>query len=197
MATYGLKTPVSEDTARNLKVGDVFYLSGTVVTARDEAHRRAVKYFRSGRKLPVNLHGLAVFHCGPVVVKRGSEWKVLAAGPTTSSRMEAFEEEFIKNTGVRIIVGKGGMGKRTLQALAKYGAVYGAFTGGAAAVAARSVKHVKNVEWLDLGTPEALWVLEVEEFGPVVVAADTHGNDLFRNVAAKSEENRQRIIARW
>lgn len=197
MATYGLKTPVSEDTARNLKVGDVFYLSGTVVTARDEAHRRAVKYFRSGRKLPVNLHGLAVFHCGPVVVKRGGEWKVLAAGPTTSSRMEAFEEEFIKNTGVRIIVGKGGMGKRTLQALAKYGAVYGAFTGGAAAVAARSVKHVKNVEWLDLGTPEALWVLEVEEFGPVVVAADTHGNDLFRNVAAKSEENRQCIIARW
>lgn len=193
MATYKFETPISETDVRKLKVNDVLYVSGTIVTARDQAHRRALESFKEGKSLPVNLEGLAVFHCGPVVSKDGDKWTVVAAGPTTSTRMDLFEDEFIKNFRVRVVIGKGGMGKRTTDAMAKYGAVYGAFTGGAAILAARAIKGVKNVEWLDLGTPEAMWILEVEEFGPLTVAIDSHGNNIFMEVAKNVEANKQKI----
>ena len=156
MTVYKFKTPISEEEIRKLKVNDVLYVTGTIVTARDQAHRRALEYFKQGKPLPINLEGLAVFHCGPVVSKEGEKWIAVAAGPTTSTRMDIFEDEFIKNFKVRVVIGKGGMGKKTTDAMAKYGAVYGAFTGGAAILAARAIKNVKSVEWLDLGTPEAL-----------------------------------------
>lgn len=193
MAVYHLKTPIPEGEIRKLKVNDVIYITGTIVTARDQAHRRALEYFKQGKPLPVNLEGLAVFHCGPVVSKEGEKWVAVAAGPTTSTRMDIFEDEFIKNFKVRVVIGKGGMGKRTTDAMAKYGAVYGAFTGGAAILAAKAIKNVKGVEWLDLGTPEALWIFEVEDFGPLTVAIDSHGNNLFMDVAKTVEENRKRI----
>jgi len=193
MAVYHLKTPIPEGEIRKLKVNDVIYITGTIVTARDQAHRRALEYFKQGKPLPVNLEGLAVFHCGPVVSKEGEKWVAVAAGPTTSTRMDIFEDEFIKNFKVRVVIGKGGMGKRTTDAMAKYGAVYGAFTGGAAILAAKAIKNVKGVEWLDLGTPEALWIFEVEDFGPLIVAIDSHGNNLFMDVAKTVEENRKRI----
>lgn len=117
----------------------------------------------------------------------------MAAGPTTSTRMDIFEDEFIKNFKVRVVIGKGGMGKRTTDAMAKYGALYGAFTGGAAILAAKAIKNVRGVEWLDLGTPEALWIFEVEDFGPLTVAIDSHGNNLFMDVAKAVEENRKKI----
>jgi fumarate hydratase subunit beta len=107
--------------------------------------------------------------------------------------MDIFEDEFIKNFKVRVVIGKGGMGKRTTDAMAKYGAVYGAFTGGAAILAAKAIKNVRGVEWLDLGTPEALWIFEVEDFGPLTVAIDSHGNNLFTDVAKAVEENRKKI----
>ncbi|MBS7621745.1 fumarate hydratase C-terminal domain-containing protein, partial [Candidatus Bathyarchaeota archaeon] len=184
---------ISEGEIRKLKVNDVIYITGTIVTARDQAHRRAIEYFKQGKPLPINLEGLAVFHCGPVVSKEGEKWVALAAGPTTSTRMDIFEDEFIKNFKVRVVIGKGGMGKRTTDAMAKYGAIYGAFTGGAAILAAKAIKNVKGVEWLDLGTPEALWIFEVEDFGPLTVAIDSHGNNLFMDVAKTVEENRRRI----
>ncbi|MGQ9551415.1 MAG: FumA C-terminus/TtdB family hydratase beta subunit [Candidatus Bathycorpusculaceae bacterium] len=193
MAIYKLKTPISEEEIRKLKVNDVIYITGTIVTARDQAHRRALEYFNEGKSLPISLEGLAVFHCGPVVGKEKDKWVAVAAGPTTSTRMDIFEDQFIKNFKVRVVIGKGGMGKRTTDAMAKYGAVYGAFTGGAAVLAARAIKNVKSVEWLDLGVPEAMWVFEVDDFGPLAVAIDSHGNNLFIDVARKVEETKQRI----
>jgi fumarate hydratase subunit beta len=193
MAVFKLKTPISEEQIRKLRANDVLYVSGTIVTARDQAHRRALEYFKEGKTVPVNLEGLAVFHCGPVVAKQGDKWVAVAAGPTTSTRMDIFEDEFIKDFKVRVVIGKGGMGKRTTDAMAKYGAVYGAFTGGAAVLAAKAIKSVKSVEWFDLGMPEAMWVFEVEEFGPLAVAIDSHGNNLFTDIAKNVEENRQKI----
>lgn len=193
MAVYKFKTPISEAEIRKLRVYDVLYVSGTMVTARDQAHRRALEHFKQGKPLPISLEGLAVFHCGPIVKKKEDRWTIVAAGPTTSTRMEIFEGEFIRSFEVRVIIGKGGMGKRTTEAMANYGAVYGAFTGGAAILAAKAIKSVRSVEWLDLGMPEAMWILEVEEFGPLTVAIDSHGNNLFMEVQKEVEKNKQRI----
>lgn len=193
MAIYKLKTPISEEDIRKLKVNDTIYITGTMFTARDEAHHRALEFYREGKELPLDLQGLAVFHCGPIVKKKDDEWFIVAAGPTTSTRMDLFEDEFIKNFKVRVVIGKGGMGKKTTDAMKKYGAVYGAFTGGAAVLAAKAIKNVKSVEWYDLGMPEAMWVLDVEEFGPLTVAIDAHGNNLFEEVQKSVEGTRQKI----
>lgn len=193
MGPQKITTPISETQIRELKANDFIYISGTVVTARDQAHRRALEWARQGKPLPLDLTGLVAFHCGPVMEKKGEEWFTVAAGPTTSTRMDLYEDEFIKTFKPRIIVGKGGMSKKTTCAMAENGAVYCAFTGGAAVLAAQSIKRVRSVEWLDLGMPEAMWVLEVQEFGPLVVAIDSHGNNLFDNIAAKVEDNRQKI----
>jgi len=194
LAVFKFKTPISEEDVRKLKVNDVLYVTGTIVTARDAAHKKALEQFKQGKPLPINLEGLAVFHCGPIVKKEGDKWVVVAAGPTTSTRMDQFEDEFIEAFKVRVVIGKGGMGKKTTDAMQKHGAVYGAFTGGAGVLAAKAVKNVKTVEWLqDLGMPEALWVFEVEEFGPLTVAIDSHGNNLFEEVKKKAEESRIKI----
>ena len=193
MAVFKLKTPVSEKDVRKMKVNDVLYISGTMVTARDAAHKKALELVKQCKPLPVKLEGLAVFHCGPIMKKEGAKWVPVAAGPTTSARMDQFEDEFIKNFKVRVVVGKGGMGKRTTDAMQKYGAVYGAFTGGAGVLAAKRIKNVKTVEWLDLGMPEALWVFEVEEFGPLTIAIDSHGNNLYEEVNKKAEEIRKKF----
>jgi fumarate hydratase subunit beta len=193
MITCKLKTPISEEDVRKLRVNDVIYITGTMITARDAAHRRAIDFHRAGKKLPINLQGLAVFHCGPIVKKKEDKWVVVAAGPTTSTRMDLFEDEFIKDFKVRVVIGKGGMGRKTTDAMKKFGAVYGAFTGGAAVLAAKAIKDVKSVEWYDLGMPEAIWVLEVRDFGPLTVAIDAHGNNLFEDVQKKVEERRPKI----
>jgi fumarate hydratase subunit beta len=189
-----LRTPISEAEIRKLKVNDTLYISGTVITARDQAHRRALEYAEKDIALPLSLEGLAVFHCGPVMRKECDRWVVVAAGPTTSTRMEAVEPEFIRRFKPRVIVGKGGMGDKTAKAMADCGAVYGAFTGGAAVLAANSVKRVVDVVWLDLGMPEAMWVLEVDEFGPLIVAIDSSGGNLFRDIAVKAEHNKNLVF---
>ncbi|MEM2272922.1 MAG: FumA C-terminus/TtdB family hydratase beta subunit [Candidatus Bathyarchaeia archaeon] len=193
MPVYYLKTPISEEDIRKLRVNDTIYITGIIVTARDQAHRRALEYLKEGKTLPINLEGLAIFHCGPVVKKEGDKWVVVAAGPTTSTRMDLFEDEFIKNFKIRVVIGKGGMGKRTTEAMARYGAVYAAFTGGAAVLAAKAIKNVRSVEWLDLGVPEALWIFEVENFGPLTVAIDSHGNNLYMEVSKNVEESKKKI----
>jgi len=130
-----------------------------------------------------------VFHCGPIVRKKGDTWEVIAAGPTTSSRMELFEYDFIKRFGTRLIIGKGGMGEKTVMACREFGAIYTAFTGGAAVLAAEAIKRVKEVFWLEkLGMPEALWVFEVENFGPLTVTIDAHGNNLTEDVKQRAKE---------
>jgi fumarate hydratase subunit beta len=193
MAVYKLKTPISEEDVRKLNVNDTIYISGTIFTARDEAHHRALEFYEEGKELPIDLLGLAVFHCGPIVKKEDDKWIIVAAGPTTSTRMDLFEDEFIKNFKVRVVIGKGGMGKRTTDAMKKHGAVYGALTGGAAVLAAKAIKNVRSVEWFDLGMPEAMWVLEVEDFGPLTVAIDAHGNNLFEDVRKSVEEIKQKV----
>jgi fumarate hydratase subunit beta len=193
MAVYKLKTPISEEDVRKLKMNDALYITGTMVTARDSAHKRALGLFKEGKEMPINLEGLAVFHCGPIVRKEGDKWTVVAAGPTTSTRMDLFEDEFIKAFKIRVVIGKGGMGRRTTEGMKKYGAIYGAFTGGAAVLAANAIKNVRSVKWLDLGMPEALWIFEVENFGPLTVAIDTYGNNLFEEVHKKTEEKRPKI----
>jgi fumarate hydratase subunit beta len=136
---------------------------------------------------------MIVFHCGPVARKKNGVWEILAAGPTTSSRMEAVEAEFIEKLGPRIIVGKGGMGSKTAEEMKRYGAVYCDFTGGAGVLAARAIERVERVEWIDLGIPEAVWVLRVREFGPMTVAIDTSGENLYEDVAAQVEKNRAKV----
>jgi len=194
MSTYHLRTPVSEDDVRKLRINDVVYLSGDLFTARDEAHHRALMYHREGRELPIDVKGKALYHCGPLVKEVDGQYTVVSAGPTTSMRMEMFEYEFLEKFPVRIVIGKGGMGSRTTDAMKKYGAVYCAFTGGAAALAGKAIKGVKSVDWLDLGTPEALWTLEVKDFGPLTVAIDAHGRNLHADVAKQVDENKKKIF---
>ena len=192
MAEYTLNFPISDEDITKLKIGDVIYVNGLMVMARDEAHSRALEFAEEGKPLPVDLVGNGLFHCGPVVGKNDDgSWFVKAAGPTTSSRMNLFEAEFLEKFKVKVIVGKGGMDKRTGEALQKHKAVYCAFTGGAGVIAANGIKdnNMKEVHWLDLGTPEALWVFEAKKFGPLIVAMDIHGDSLYENVIKQAKEN--------
>ncbi|MCC6024956.1 MAG: FumA C-terminus/TtdB family hydratase beta subunit [Desulfurococcaceae archaeon] len=196
MAEYRLRTPLSESDVRRLRVGDIVYLTGVIYTARDAAHRRIVEYLKENKPLPFDLRGGVIYHCGPVVAKRGDQWIVLAGGPTTSTRMELYEYEVIEKLGVRMVIGKGGMGKRTAEACAKYGAVYATYTGGAGVLAAQSIKRVLDVYWLDLGIPEAVWVFEVEDFGPLVVAIDSTGRNLIEEVVEASTKKKEELLKR-
>ncbi|MGB9728777.1 MAG: FumA C-terminus/TtdB family hydratase beta subunit [Thermoprotei archaeon] len=191
---YRLKTPLSEEDIRKLDIGDIIYLSGIIVSARDAGHRRALELLNKGEKLPLDLHGLAVYHLGPVVKKINNEWKVIAAGPTTSARLEMYEAEFIEKTGVRMIIGKGGMGTKTADACKKFGAVYTIYPGGVAAVAAKSVKKVIDVYWLDLGIPEAMWVLEVDNFGPLMVTIDSKGKNFYDQIYTEARRRLDKEI---
>jgi tartrate/fumarate subfamily iron-sulfur-dependent hydro-lyase beta chain len=181
-----LTLPFTEEKIRSLKVGDAVEISGIVFTGRDVVH----KYLHEGGKLPpeVNLREGIIYHCGPVVVKdeRGN-WKVTAAGPTTSIREEPYQWQIIRDFGIRGVIGKGGMGEKTLQACADYGCVYFHGVGGAAQVLAECVKKVRNVYFLkEFGSPEAIWELEVERF-PAVVTMDTHGGSLHKEIFEHSQ----------
>lgn len=190
MTEYHFTTPISEEEARKLKVGDVVYVSGEhVYTARDEAHERALHMFEKGEKPPVDFEGSVVYHVGPVAWQKDGKWQIVSAGPTTSVRMELFEDEFLRRYRARIIIGKGGMGEKTLTALKEVGAVYCSFTGGCGALAAKGLKEVRAYEWSDLGMPEALWVITAENFGPLLVTMDSHGGSLHK-------EMNQRVAAR-
>ena len=168
-----LQLPVSATEVRKLKVGDVVSVSGKIFTGRDRVHERALK-----QKLPKDLKDSAIYHCGPVAIQKGNKWEFLAAGPTTSARLESFTPEFLEKTGVRVLIGKGGMGDRTARALKKFGGIYLHAIGGAAAFYADSVEKVWGVDFLEeFGVPEALWEIEVEDF-LAVVGMDSSGGKL-------------------
>jgi len=193
---YHLKTPVPEEEVRKLKMGDLVYVTGTVITARDEAHLKSLELHERGESPPVEYKGVGIFHCGPIMKKVEGEWTVVAAGPTTSARMEIFQDNFIEAFRPAIIIGKGGMGDRTAKACSDHGCVYGAFTGGAALLAAEGIKKVSDVFWLEeLGMPECLWVYDVEDFGPMIVTIDTHGNNLTENVKEKVTSRMEKMLA--
>jgi len=183
-----LTTPISSEDIKDIRIGDIIYISGTIVTCRDVAHRRLIE---EGIPLPVDLHGLAIFHAGPIVKDHGNdEYEMISIGPTTSMRMEKFEKEFIEQTGVKLIVGKGGMGKNTEEGCKEHKALHLVYPAGNAVYAARKVDRIKEVHWTDLGMPESLWVSEVTEFGPLIVSIDTEGNNIFEN--NKVEFNRKK-----
>ncbi len=175
-----LRAPLTAEDVRALKVGDVVLLSGRMFTGRDAVHSHLMKH-----DPPVDLRGSVLYHCGPVVVKDGEGWRVTAAGPTTSIREEPYQAEILRRYGVRAVIGKGGMGARTLDALKEHGAVYLNAIGGAAQFYARTIKAVDGVSLLDFGTPEAMWHLTVENF-PAIVTMDAHGNSLHKDVEQES-----------
>jgi fumarate hydratase, class I len=175
-----LHAPITEDQIRSLKVGDVVLLSGRAYTGRDAVHHHLMKH-----DPPVDLRGGVIYHCGPVVAKEGNGWRVTAAGPTTSIREEPYQADVIKRYGVRAVIGKGGMGAKTLGALREAGAVYLNAIGGAAQFYARTIKSVDGVSLLEFGTPEAMWHLTVENF-PAIVTMDSHGNSLHKDVEESS-----------
>ena len=188
-----LTAPFTEEKIRALKVGDSVELSGVLFTGRDAVH----KYLHEGGALPagVSLRDGILYHCGPVVIKDPQgHWRVVAAGPTTSIREEPYQGQLIKDFGLRGVIGKGGMGERTLAACKQYGCVYFHAVGGAAQVLAECIKSVRNVYLLEkFGAPEAIWELEVERF-PVVVTMDAHGHSLHQQVFAASEAELARRV---
>jgi fumarate hydratase class I len=178
-----LTPPLTEAQVRALKVGDVVLISGDMFTGRDAAHAYLMK-----NPPPVDLHGAALYHCGPVMLQEDGRWKVKAAGPTTSIREEPYEAQVIRNYGVRAVIGKGGMGAKTLAALKEYGAVYLNGIGGAAQYYARTVEEVKGVALLEeLGVPEAMWHLRVKDFA-AIVTMDAHGASLHADVERETGE---------
>jgi fumarate hydratase class I len=175
-----LQAPVSDAQIRSLKVGDVVLVSGRVFTGRDAVHAHLMKH-----EPPVDLRGAVLYHCGPVVVKEGDGWRVTAAGPTTSIREEPYQADILKRYGVRVVIGKGGMGAKTLAGLAESGAVYLNAIGGAAQFYARCIERVAGVSLMEFGTPEAMWHLDVRDF-PAIVTMDAHGNSLHKDVEEQS-----------
>jgi L(+)-tartrate dehydratase beta subunit len=186
-----LTTPIQDKDLESLNVGDIVFLDGIIVTCRDVPHRRLIEL---GMKLPVDLKGLAIFHAGPIVAKEGKGWKMVSIGPTTSMRMEKFEKEFIRQTGVKLVVGKGGMGPETVEGCKQYKAVHAVFPGGCAVLAATEVEEIEKVEWQELGMPEALWVSRVKEFGPLIISIDTKGNNLFETNKATYNARKKSIV---
>jgi len=176
-----LETPLTEEQVRALRVGDVVLVSGRVNTGRDAVHAHLMKHAP-----PIDLNGSVLYHCGPVVAKEASGWRVTAAGPTTSIREEPYQADIIRRYGVRAVIGKGGMGARTLAALKEAGAVYLNAVGGAAQFYARTIDRVDGVSLLEFGTPEAMWHLAVTDF-PAIVTMDAHGNSLHKDVEEASE----------
>jgi len=191
MREHKIATPISVEDLAEVRVGDRIYLSGIVVTARDLAHKRIVEEEISP---PIDLNGLALFHAGPIVCKSDGRWRVVAIGSTTSMRMEEYEDEFIRRTGIRLIIGKGFMGGKTADACRRHCAIVTLFPGGCAAIAARRIVDVLGVYWLDLGIPEALWVLKVEDFGPLMVTIDVSGRNLLDKRLREIEVGREEAL---
>jgi fumarate hydratase, class I len=183
-----LTPPLTADAMRQLKVGDVVIIKGQVYTGRDAVHAHLMN-----NPPPVDLNGAVLYHCGPVMLKSGDEWTVKAAGPTTSSREEPYQAEVLRRYGVKAVIGKGGMGKKTLAGLQECGAVYLNGIGGAAQYYARTVKKVLGVHWMEFGIPEAMWHLEVDGF-VAIVTMDSHGNSLHAVVEAETGEKLEGLL---
>jgi len=188
-----LTTPVSEASVRALKGGDEVAINGTLFTGRDAVH----KYLHEGGQLPpgVKLGNGILYHCGPVVIKDSAgNWKCVAAGPTTSIREEPYQWQVIRDLGLRGVIGKGGMGDKTLEACRQHGCVYLHAVGGAAQVLAQCVQRVANVYLMEkFGAPEAIWEFEVTNF-PVIVTMDAHGNSLHKAVLAASQAELAKLV---
>lgn len=179
-----LTAPFDEETIRSLRAGEAVRLNGRIYTGRDRFH----KFLAEGGSVPVDLRGAAIFHCGPVAVPEGDGWRIVAAGPTTSIREEPYMADVIRKFGIRVVIGKGGMGPNTLAACKKYGCVYLQAVGGAAALLAKRIKRVDGVDFLEeFGATEAFWHLWVENL-EAVVGMDSTGRSVFEEIRAASAD---------
>ncbi len=176
-----ITSPLRPDVIKSLAAGDMVSISGRIVTGRDRVH----KYLAEGGEPPINLEGLVIYHCGPIVIQENGLWKIVAAGPTTSMREEPFEADIISHFKPGAIMGKGGMGEKTLKALSANGCVYLHATGGAAQYLAERIVQVEGVYLTEFGQPEAMWVLAVHNF-PAMVTMDSHGNSLHTSIEDES-----------
>ncbi len=183
---FVLQAPISEQQIRELKVGDVVIINGAMHTGRDAIHKHLMAH-----DAPVDLNGSVIYHCGPVMMKDEQGWHVKAAGPTTSIREEPYQGDIIKKFGIRAVIGKGGMGPKTLAALKEHGAVYLNAIGGAAQYYAETIKAVEGVDLMEFGIPEAMWHLRVEGFA-AIVTMDAHGNSLHADV---EKDSLQKLVA--
>lgn len=184
-----LTTPLDGRELEDIHAGDIIYLNGIMVTCRDVPHRRVVEY---KRPLPVDVRGNAIIHAGPIVREMPeNQFEMISIGPTTSMRMEKYEEEFIRETGVKIIIGKGAMGPKTVRGCMENRAVFCVYPAGCAVVAAAEVEKIIDAQWVDLGMPETLWVCRVKEFGPLIVAIDIYGTNLYEQNMARYSERRE------
>ena len=188
-----LKLPVAEESIRSLKVGDFVELTGRMITGRDAAHKWLIEEHRE--EVAPYMADTVIYHCGPVVAENDDgSYDFVAAGPTTSIREEPYQADVIGRYGLRGVIGKGGMGPKTLEGLAQHGAVYLHAVGGAAQVLARAIPRVEKVFMLsEFGVPEALWVIEVERF-PVMVTMDSHGGSLHAEVEERSQAKLRELL---
>ena len=186
MAEYAFQIPFSEADMRQLTAGDLVYVTGNVLTVRDMAYTRTIEALDSKQPLPFELAGRAIWHAGPITRQdENGKWSPVSVGSTTSSRFTATAAQLIEKAGVKMVIGKGFMGPATAQALQKCGAVYAVTTGGTAAYYANQIPAVNDVHWLDLGMPAAVWDFQVNRLGPLIVALDSHGNNIFDGLTAK------------
>lgn len=189
-----INLPLTKKDALNLKVGDVVLINGFIVTGRDKVHKFLFNGKNQKKDMPFNLDGVALYHCGPIIKKVEGEYKVIAAGPTTSMRVEMYEHKIISDYGLRGIMGKGGMGEHTLRAMKARGCVYFHTIGGAAAYLADRIKRVVDVWKLEeFGMTEAMWLLEVENF-PAIVTMDAHGKSLHKEIEKVSLFNLKKLV---
>jgi tartrate/fumarate subfamily iron-sulfur-dependent hydro-lyase beta chain len=195
MAEYELRTPLREEELRRLKIGDAVYVTGEVLTVRDTAYERILTALDSRQPLPFDLKGKVIWHAGPITKQEDGKWKPVCVGSTTSSRFTGPAARLIEEMGARMVVGKGFMGPRVSNALAKFGAVYVLTTGGTAAYYASQIPEVITVHWLDLGMPAAVWVLKVNRLGPLIVALDSHGKNIFDELQSRVDDSLKRILA--
>ena len=186
-----ITSPLQHDIIKELSVGDMVSISGRIVTGRDQIH----KYLASGGKPPIDLSGLVIYHCGPVVIKEKGQWKITAAGPTTSVREEPYQSQIISNLRPGAIMGKGGMGEKTKKAMSECGCVYLHAVGGAAQYLAECIVKVEGVYLEEFGQPESMWVLTVKNL-PALVTMDSHGNSLHDTVLNDSSKRLEELFAK-
>jgi tartrate/fumarate subfamily iron-sulfur-dependent hydro-lyase beta chain len=188
MAELKLNVPDDNNRVADVRAGDVLYVTGDIAIARDQAHKKLLQTF-----LP-ELVGLPIFHCGPIARKVGGEWRIVAGGPTTSTRMDALTPPILEKYRTKIVIGKGGLGEIGKRGLATFGAVYCEFTGGASALAVSKIVGVRKRLLEELGPTELVWIWEVREFGPLLVTQDHRGNDIKKNVTDRAVEKLEALV---
>lgn len=188
MTEMRLKVPDDNARIADACAGDVLYVTGDIAVARDQAHKKLMEKF-----VP-DLVGLPIFHCGPIARKTGEEWKIVAGGPTTSTRMDALTAPILEKYKTKIVIGKGGLGEAGKKGLATFGAVYCEFTGGASALAVSKIVRVKKRLLEELGPTELVWIWDVKEFGPLLVTQDHKGNDIKKTVTNQASQRLETIV---